>query len=163
MKIAIIVLGLFTCAATAQLVCDEAWTLLGDSCYKTFRPEPEGEDSQEARTCCTQPYGKSVCESFGAHLADIKSQTEQTNVVNWLTSINSKDVWLGLYSPIPGGDLFHSDDTPLGSYTAWSSTGRNGQVSCVRMEQTENEQFKWSDRECDWKYGFLCEKEATSG
>ncbi|XP_072016927.1 uncharacterized protein [Amphiura filiformis] len=161
--------GSFTCACNVGYtgdgvtcsVCDEAWTPIGDGYYKTCEPAPEGEESQQSRTCCTQPYGKSVCESFGAHLADIKSQTEQTNLVNWLTSIKSKDVWLGLYSPIPGGDLFYSDGTPLGSYAPWSSVGRNEQVSCVRMEQ--NKQFKWSDRHCDQKYGYLCEKNATSG
>ncbi|XP_072024204.1 type-2 ice-structuring protein-like [Amphiura filiformis] len=163
MKIAILVLCL-AAYSSAQLSCDEGWTLIGRECYMEFQSTPPDEQLQIRRTCCDYPTAKAICERFGAHLVDIKSQEEQDNIRSWLESVNSTDVWMGMTSPTPGGKLFHSDNTPV-KYFTWTSSepgrglGRNEPVRCVRMHEENDNLFDWSDRACFWQYGALCEKD----
>ena len=99
-----------------------------------------------------------------SHLADVTSMAEQNALATWLTGIGAGDQWFGLKSPqaLVSSPLSWTDGTPLtntfgGGPFPWSGSGRNEDVQCVRMEQTENENFKWSDRSCNLNFGYLCE------
>ena len=89
---------------------------------------------------------------------DITTQEEQTYLAGILANESSDDVWIGLTSSAKFKPLFWSDGSAL-NFTAWDINGRNENERCVRMIRLHN--YKWGDRPCSIKFGYVCEFECT--
>ena len=87
---------------------------------------------------------------------DITTQDEQDFLANTLSTVGSKDVWIGLTSSANSKSLIWTDGSAL-SFTAWDKNGRDENESCVRMVHYHS--YKWGDRPCSTKFGYVCEFE----
>ena len=93
------------------------------------------------------------CASRGSHLVSIGSAAEQNFLVQQIGSAGG-DFWIGL-EWTSGDDYSWSDDSPM-SFQYWADDSTNEGGECFRMREAEN--YKWHDRECGNKFGYICKK-----
>ena len=91
------------------------------------------------------------CEEKGGYLAEILSQSEQTNLEALLNFGQYKNYWIGLSDLAYEGKFeWQYSLTPLGEYTNWSSTqpdNAQGGEDCVMLWRKDN--WSWNDLNCD--------------
>ena len=95
-----------------------------------------------------------ACHSNGGYLATITSQAENDNVNDFLSStrFRGQNVWLGAKKTVYSG-LFYWANGEMFSYTAFEP----GQPTNGDKEDCLVTNGRWYDRECKYKYAFLCQ------
>ena len=96
------------------------------------------------------------CEEKGGYLAEIKSQSEQSNIETILERPYS--YWIGMTDLANEGQFVwqQTSTTVLGGYTNWSSgEPNNGKArketgqDCGQLWEQRN--WSWDDLDCDYK------------
>ena len=100
------------------------------------------------------------CEEKGGYLAEIKSQSEQSNIETILESPNS--YWIGMTDLATEGDfVWQGTSTSVQEgYTNWHTGEPNnggGIQDCGQLWHHRN--WSWDDLGCDYKQRALCQKE----
>ena len=102
-----------TTTVAPQAQCPtEAWTKVGDQCFKLFTQE------------LTFVQAESYCQqSFGGHLASFHSADEETSALNAQSNYGYYFLWIGLRQDSDGSDggYYWTDGSPL-DYTPYKST-----------------------------------------
>merc|ERR1719184_375545 len=92
------------------------------------------------------------CEENGGYLAEILSQSEQTNLETLLNIGPDKHYWIGLSDLAYEGKFeWQHSFTPLGEYTNWiggNPDDHDGDEDCVHMLGDFN--WVWNDFPCDY-------------
>ncbi|XP_043283192.1 hemolymph lipopolysaccharide-binding protein-like [Venturia canescens] len=109
------------------------------------------------------PWSKArrTCVEEGGHLAVIRSNFEQTSVVQMMTENSIEDAWVGLHDKFEEGDWVTVTDEPLAStgWAKWSKIFPNnpdnykGSQHCARIVKNAD---GMDDDNCDIAKPFLC-------
>ncbi|XP_060084594.1 perlucin-like [Ylistrum balloti] len=145
---------------TGPPICKHSFVNLGGSCYKGVK------------VAATWPEALAYCEVFGAELAIITSQEEQTAIEGYLGSLNDPEYgsdkyhqyWFGANDIITEGDWKWAVTAKSLNYTNWhNGHPDNGgddsdydEEHCAEMSQKNN--WQWNDNGCEEEKHFLCEK-----
>ena len=71
------------------------------------------------------------------------------------------DYWFGLTHVDDVDNPQWLDGSPLGDFTAWDHFGPFDEAfPCVRLRRDSD--YLWNDRDCDSKFGYICELESKS-
>ncbi|XP_021374608.1 perlucin-like isoform X2 [Mizuhopecten yessoensis] len=139
--------------------CTHSFVLLDGSCYKGIK------------VSATWPEALAYCEVFGAELAIIKSQQEQTAVEGYLKTLHDPEYgstdhhqyWFGANDFVTEGDWKWAVTTETINYTNWRpGNPDNGgddkdydEEHCAEM--SEEHSWQWNDNGCEEEKHFLCE------
>ncbi|KAL4221492.1 mannose binding [Mactra antiquata] len=102
-------------------------------------------------------YAEKYCKQNGGHLIHIASKNEQDFIYNYLASIKSHTVWIGLYRLYNESNFkWISGDTV--TYTNWMQNRPPSSriVNCVYITPSG----EWKDTNCDatgYHHGFVCQ------
>ncbi|XP_057314445.1 uncharacterized protein LOC130655679 isoform X2 [Hydractinia symbiolongicarpus] len=108
-------------------------------CYKLFTDEVSWDNAEH------------TCEKYKAHLASIRSEDEQTMVVQ---VYENKSYWIGYNDKESEGD-WQWTDRSTSSYENWDDKSpNNGGVSCAAMVEGGS----WHDEPCQEKLKFVCKR-----
>ncbi|XP_039456452.1 C-type lectin domain family 4 member E-like [Oreochromis aureus] len=92
------------------------------------------------------------CRDRGADLVVINSPEEK----NFLSTITTEGVWIGLNDKEEEGTWKWVDGTPLTlMYWATEQPNNGGEEDCVSVRSEKN---TWFDRPCSYSYHWICEK-----
>ncbi|XP_025097515.1 perlucin-like protein [Pomacea canaliculata] len=128
-------------------VCPNSWTRYGNSCYAYIRqPLP-------------WVVARSLCRSFGGHLVEITSASENTFVRNLINSRVAGKVWLGINDLLQNGLWVLTSNGRGIPYSNWAQ----GQPDNLYNSQACGAIFsngQWDDEYCSVSrmFSFVCEK-----
>merc|ERR1719391_811956 len=115
------------------------WIPLGDHCYLLGPTKLNWFQAQQ------------FCEEKGGYVAEILSQSEQTNLEALLNIGQDKNYWIGLSDLAYEGKFeWQHSFTPLGEYTNWTPPNPDdygGDQDCVIM--MEDYEWGWDDVDCE--------------
>merc|ERR1711973_714537 len=115
------------------------WIPLGDHCYLLSPTKMNWFQAQQ------------FCAENGGYLAEILSQSEQSNLEALLKIGQYKNYWIGLSDLAYEGKYeWQHSFTPLGEYNNWAPTQPDGQGNedCVRL--CHGWDWGWADWICDY-------------
>ncbi|KAL4230752.1 Collectin sub- member 10 (C-type lectin) [Mactra antiquata] len=133
--------------------CPNGFVRHDDSCYIV------------AHDIADWPTALQYCEAYGAHLAFIESEREQTFVANHVKSILSSTTsdryfWIGGTDAVSEGEwVWALIVQPVIEYTNWSPGNPNDanggkHQDCMAMYGATGQ---WDDGWCETEHNFICE------
>merc|ERR1711973_631574 len=115
------------------------WIPLGDHCYLLSPTNMNWFQAQQ------------FCEEKGGYLAEILSESEQTNLKALLNIRQDQNYWIGLSDVASEGNfVWQHSFTPLGEYTHWQAgqpDNWDGHEDCIIM--MKGSEWGWNDEDCD--------------
>ncbi|CAL8279791.1 unnamed protein product [Boreogadus saida] len=124
--------------------CPDGWKKFGCKCYKTSDPYQSWNKSRE------------FCVSHGGDLVVVDSKEE----MDFISGSYNVYFWLGATDAAGEGTWRWVDGTVLSlEDPSWSGGGPQGgeDKNCLRRAWEQN-QYKWTDEECEHKNLGLCEQ-----
>ena len=124
--------------------CDDGYTKVGSKCWKLATDQVNYLDAVRG------------CNTLGAKLASITSESEQTT---YYSMVGSEGAWTGLSDILDEGVYSWSDGSLL-DYTNWNNgqpNNRDGNQHCVFMRGQDG---MWDDIVCKRSEPYICQKAA---
>ncbi|XP_035672719.1 IgGFc-binding protein-like [Branchiostoma floridae] len=131
--------------------CEPGYTLVNGRCLLV---EERGWTYSEARA---------ECAAVGGRLAVVNSEHLHELAVKIKNRISAKhNFWIGYNDIDVEGTFVGEDGLALGSWNKWTPTAPHEDgPDCVLYLSDRDHAFPnmWSDRDCETRHGYLCEKE----
>ncbi|KAL4231972.1 hypothetical protein ACF0H5_009549 [Mactra antiquata] len=131
--------------------CPDAFVSHQGVCYKEFGILANWNEA------------KTYCEAYGADLATVANDRDQTFLSGYLQRLsssyfNSGIFWLGGSDQASEGTWIWDKSQQQITYTKWKTGEPNNAgkgENCLTMSFSDN--FLWNDNNCAHKYNFICE------
>ncbi|XP_045190001.2 perlucin-like [Mercenaria mercenaria] len=145
-------IGLALVRGTYAVDCPDGFVSHQGVCYKEFGIRASWDEANV------------YCEAYGAELATVADQVEQTFLAGYLQRLtqgffNSGIFWLGASDMAAEGSWVWNKTGSSVSYTNWKDgepNNANGGEDCLTI--TFSDSFRWNDNNCNNKFNFVCEK-----
>merc|ERR1719357_2314469 len=140
--VSFLLLGATSLIESSGCPSSEGWIPLDNHCYLLGPTKMNWFQAQQ------------FCGEKGGYLAEILSQSEQTNLEALLNIGQYKNYWIGLSDLAYEGKFeWQHSLTPLGEYTNWSSNqpdNAQGDEDCIMIWGRSWANWSWNDFNCDY-------------